>query len=134
MRFGDRSMATAGKPSTSTSSSASVHPGATTESVGTSGASASHSSPSPSTVDAEEVRKFGSLAKQWWDDDGGPFAGLHQMNLVRVPIIRDAAVAALGLDPHPGTGKPLDGVRILDIGCGGGILSEVSEFSRLFCS
>lgn len=73
------------------------------------------------TVDPAEIAKFGRLASQWWDADG-VFAGLHSMNAVRVPIIRQAAGAPLTVPDVP---KPLHGVSIADIGCGGGILAEV---------
>jgi ubiquinone biosynthesis O-methyltransferase len=75
-----------------------------------------------SSVDEGEVRKFGALAAQWWQDvEPAPFAGLHRLNAVRVPLIRRAI---LGSAPPAAGGLPLAGVRILDVGCGGGILSE----------
>ena len=75
----------------------------------------------PSTVDAAEVERFAALAAQWWDPQG-PMAALHKFNPVRLAYIRDRACARFGRDP-----KRLDslsGLRMLDIGCGGGILSE----------
>ena len=91
--------------------------------------------PFSSSVDAQEVSKFSSLAAQWWaDPSGGSFAGLHRLNEARVPIIRRALcgdfmprrLAALGAagEPAPGPGAPLAGLALLDAGCGGGILSE----------
>lgn len=74
-----------------------------------------------STVDASEVAQFARLADDWWDARG-PMAMLHKFNPVRLAYIRDHAVARFDRDP-----KRLDrlaGLRILDIGCGGGILSE----------
>jgi 2-polyprenyl-3-methyl-5-hydroxy-6-metoxy-1,4-benzoquinol methylase len=73
------------------------------------------------TVDSSELRKFAEMSAQWWRHDG-PFAGLHQMNSVRVPLIRRAARA---MEPRGAdqTGS-LTGLSIVDIGCGGGILSE----------
>jgi 2-polyprenyl-6-hydroxyphenyl methylase/3-demethylubiquinone-9 3-methyltransferase len=74
-----------------------------------------------STVDQAEVERFSALAAEWWDPRG-KMAPLHKFNPVRLGYIRDQAVARFGRDP-----KRLDclkGLRILDIGCGGGILSE----------
>ena len=76
---------------------------------------------SASTVDPEEVAQFSRLGAQWWDPRG-PMAALHKFNPVRLGYIRDQAVKHFSRDP-----KKLDclsGLRILDIGCGGGILSE----------
>ena len=73
------------------------------------------------TVDENEVARFSRLASQWWDARG-PMAPLHKFNPVRLAYIRDRAAAHFDRDP-----KRLDslsGLRILDIGCGGGILSE----------
>jgi 2-polyprenyl-6-hydroxyphenyl methylase/3-demethylubiquinone-9 3-methyltransferase len=74
-----------------------------------------------STVDQAEVERFSALAAEWWDPRG-KMAPLHKFNPVRLGYLRDQAVARFGRDP-----KRLDclkGLRILDIGCGGGILSE----------
>ena len=74
-----------------------------------------------STVDAEEVERFGAIADQWWNPHGS-MAMLHKFNPVRLQFIRDAAVKHFGREP-----KRLDclsGLRLLDIGCGGGILCE----------
>jgi 2-polyprenyl-6-hydroxyphenyl methylase/3-demethylubiquinone-9 3-methyltransferase len=73
------------------------------------------------TIDQDEVARFSRLAGQWWDVRG-PMAALHKFNPVRLAYIRDRASAHFGRDP-----KRLDslaGIRVLDIGCGGGILSE----------
>ncbi|KAI4810846.1 hypothetical protein KUCAC02_013774 [Chaenocephalus aceratus] len=77
-------------------------------------------SASHSTVDPDEVRRFQLLASKWWDERG-EFAALHAMNDLRVPFIRDNLLNEHRLG-HPG--KPLAGLRILDVGCGGGLLTE----------
>jgi 2-polyprenyl-6-hydroxyphenyl methylase/3-demethylubiquinone-9 3-methyltransferase len=74
-----------------------------------------------STVDADEVARFSALAAEWWDPRG-KMAPLHKFNPVRLGYVRDAAARAFGRDA-----KRIDclkGLRFLDIGCGGGILSE----------
>jgi 2-polyprenyl-6-hydroxyphenyl methylase/3-demethylubiquinone-9 3-methyltransferase len=74
-----------------------------------------------STVDDAEVERFSALAAEWWDPRG-KMAPLHKFNPVRIGYIRDRAAARFGRDP-----KRLDsmkGLRVLDIGCGGGILCE----------
>jgi 2-polyprenyl-6-hydroxyphenyl methylase / 3-demethylubiquinone-9 3-methyltransferase len=73
------------------------------------------------TVDAAEVRRFSRLAGEWWDPRG-KMAVLHKFNPVRLAYIRDAACRQFGRDAR----RPpcLKAIRILDIGCGGGILSE----------
>jgi 2-polyprenyl-6-hydroxyphenyl methylase/3-demethylubiquinone-9 3-methyltransferase len=76
---------------------------------------------SVSSVDAAEVERFSRHAADWWDARG-PMAALHKFNPVRLAYIRDQAAARFDRDP-----KKLDclkGLRMLDIGCGGGILSE----------
>jgi 2-polyprenyl-6-hydroxyphenyl methylase/3-demethylubiquinone-9 3-methyltransferase len=76
--------------------------------------------PSPS-LDAEEVEKFSRLAAEWWDPNG-KFAVLHKFNPVRLAYIRDHVTARFARDPMGP--RPLKGLRVLDIGCGGGLLSE----------
>jgi 2-polyprenyl-6-hydroxyphenyl methylase/3-demethylubiquinone-9 3-methyltransferase len=74
-----------------------------------------------STVDDAEVERFAALASEWWDPRG-KMAVLHKFNPVRLGFIKEAACRHFGRDA-----KRLDalaGLRILDIGCGGGILSE----------
>src|SRR5471030_1399204 len=76
---------------------------------------------STSSVDTAEVERFSRMAADWWDPRG-PMAPLHKLNPVRLGYIRDKAMARFGRDP-----KKLDclkGLRMLDIGCGAGILSE----------
>jgi 2-polyprenyl-6-hydroxyphenyl methylase/3-demethylubiquinone-9 3-methyltransferase len=74
-----------------------------------------------STVDQAEVERFSRIAGVWWDARG-PMAALHKLNPVRLGYIRDKAAERFDRDP-----KKLDclkGLRMLDIGCGGGLLSE----------
>ncbi|XP_029306539.1 ubiquinone biosynthesis O-methyltransferase, mitochondrial [Cottoperca gobio] len=77
-------------------------------------------SASQTTVDPDEVRRFQSLASKWWDERG-EFAALHAMNDLRVPFVRDNL---LNVQRVRYPGKPLGGLRILDVGCGGGLLTE----------
>jgi 2-polyprenyl-6-hydroxyphenyl methylase/3-demethylubiquinone-9 3-methyltransferase len=74
-----------------------------------------------STIDEAEVARFSRMSGQWWDARG-PMAALHKFNPVRLAYIRDRVAEHFDRDP-----KRLDslaGLRFLDIGCGGGILSE----------
>ena len=73
------------------------------------------------SIDPREVAYYTKFAKAWWDDEG-PFWPLHRLNELRVPFISSEIRWHLRLDP--GAARPLEGVRVLDIGCGGGILSE----------
>ena len=74
-----------------------------------------------STVDAAEVEQFSRLAARWWDERG-PMAMLHKFNPVRLAYIRDQVATHFGRNPR--RIGCLSDLRILDIGCGGGILSE----------
>src|SRR5271170_1088640 len=74
-----------------------------------------------STVDQEEIARFSRLAGQWWDRRG-PMAALHKFNPVRLAYIRDRAADHFGRDRT--RLDSLAGLRILDVGCGGGILCE----------
>lgn len=75
----------------------------------------------PTTIDPTEHAHFEKLAQRWWDETG-PFWPLHRMNALRVAYIRDRLLSHRGLET--GGLMPLQGLRVLDIGCGGGILSE----------
>lgn len=74
------------------------------------------------SVDALETAKFEADAERWWDTRGGPFAALHAMNPARCGFIRDALCRAFNRDPS--VPQPLEGLRLLDVGCGGGLLVE----------
>jgi 2-polyprenyl-6-hydroxyphenyl methylase/3-demethylubiquinone-9 3-methyltransferase len=77
--------------------------------------------PGGSTIDAAEVARFAALADTWWDP-AGKMGMLHKFNPVRLGFIKEAACRRFSRDP-----KRLDslaGLRVLDIGCGGGLLSE----------
>ena len=76
---------------------------------------------SVSTIDPAEVAKFEAMAAEWWNPNG-KFKPLHMMNPCRLDYITTQIAAEFGRDlTQP---KPLAGLRILDIGCGGGLLSE----------
>ncbi len=76
---------------------------------------------SGSTVDAEEVARFAAIADEWWDPNG-KFKPLHQLAPVRMAFIRDQVTARFGLDEA--SIRPFEGLKILDVGCGGGLVSE----------
>jgi 2-polyprenyl-6-hydroxyphenyl methylase / 3-demethylubiquinone-9 3-methyltransferase len=74
-----------------------------------------------SSIDSAEIAKFEAMAAEWWDPNG-KFKPLHMMNPVRLDYITRQIAAEFGRDlTRP---KPFEGLRILDIGCGGGLLSE----------
>ena len=79
------------------------------------------------TVDAADVARFARLGDAWWDPRGA-MGALHKLNPTRLAYLRDLAVrhfgAAGSLSPAQAGALPLAGLRILDIGCGGGLLSE----------
>jgi 2-polyprenyl-6-hydroxyphenyl methylase / 3-demethylubiquinone-9 3-methyltransferase len=80
---------------------------------------------SPS-VDEREIDKFSRLAEEWWNPDG-KFRPLHKFNPTRLQFIREIALAHFDRDPK--SLSPFGGLKLLDIGCGGGLLSE--PMSRL---
>ena len=73
------------------------------------------------TVDPSEIAKFEAMAAEWWDLEG-KFKPLHMMNPVRLDYITRQIAAEFGRDLHGPT--PFAGLRIADIGCGGGLLCE----------
>ena len=84
---------------------------------------ATHSSNPASrpSIDPDEVAKFTSMAAEWWDPKG-KFKPLHKFNPVRLGFIRDTIEAHF--ERSPSARKPFEGLRVLDIGCGGGLVSE----------
>ena len=77
--------------------------------------------PAVSSVDPAEIARFERLARDWWDPNG-PMKPLHRFNPVRLAFIRDEACARFGRDPR--ARKPLEGLAVLDVGCGAGVLCE----------
>ncbi|MGA7117538.1 MAG: bifunctional 2-polyprenyl-6-hydroxyphenol methylase/3-demethylubiquinol 3-O-methyltransferase UbiG [Hyphomicrobium sp.] len=78
--------------------------------------------PSPArNLDDAEVERFRRIASEWWDAKG-KFRPLHQLAPARLTFVRDELVRHFGLT-NPGL-KPLKGLRVLDVGCGGGLVSE----------
>ena len=73
------------------------------------------------TVDNAEIAKFAAMAEEWWDPEG-KFRPLHKFNPVRLEFLRDRIASHFGLDATKV--RPFDGLTILDIGCGGGLLTE----------
>lgn len=73
------------------------------------------------TVDTKEIAHFASSSSQWWDEDG-PFAPLHRLNPARLGYFKDMICGHFGRDLT--TLKPYTGLKILDIGCGGGLVCE----------
>ena len=73
------------------------------------------------SVDPREMESFSRMAHDWWNPTG-MFRPLHVMNGARLQLIKDAICEHYGRDPD--AERPLDGLRVLDIGCGGGLLCE----------
>ena len=73
------------------------------------------------TINDAEIAKFTAMAEEWWDP-AGKFKPLHKFNPVRLGYIREHLIAHFGRD---GTlMRPFEGISILDVGCGGGLLCE----------
>ncbi|XP_048141796.1 ubiquinone biosynthesis O-methyltransferase, mitochondrial-like isoform X3 [Rhodamnia argentea] len=74
-----------------------------------------------SSLKDPELAKFSAIADTWWDSEG-PFKPLHLMNPTRLAFIRSTLCRHFGKDPS--SARPFEGMKIVDVGCGGGILSE----------
>ena len=72
------------------------------------------------TINQKEINKFSKIAKEWWDPEG-KFAPLHRFNPIRIKYIKDTIVSEFKIKKDY---KPFKNLSILDIGCGGGLLSE----------
>jgi 2-polyprenyl-6-hydroxyphenyl methylase/3-demethylubiquinone-9 3-methyltransferase len=73
-----------------------------------------------SSVNKKEIEKFSKMAAEWWDPSG-KFKPLHKFNPIRIKYIKENIINSFKLKTKK---KPLDKINILDIGCGGGLLSE----------
>jgi 2-polyprenyl-6-hydroxyphenyl methylase/3-demethylubiquinone-9 3-methyltransferase len=73
-----------------------------------------------STINKKEIEKFSRMAEEWWNPSG-KFKPLHKFNPIRIAYIRDNIIKTFRLKDK---NKPLEKIKILDIGCGGGLLSE----------
>ena len=73
-----------------------------------------------SSVNKKEIEKFSKMAAEWWDPEG-KFKPLHKFNPIRIKYIKDNIIYTFKLKSKE---KPLQKINILDIGCGGGLLSE----------
>jgi 2-polyprenyl-6-hydroxyphenyl methylase/3-demethylubiquinone-9 3-methyltransferase len=74
-----------------------------------------------SSIDPADVARFSAQAAEWWDPKG-PFAPLHRFNPARLAFIRDEAAARFGRDPK--RTRAFEGLSLIDIGCGGGLIAE----------
>ena len=73
------------------------------------------------TINKKEIEKFSKLASEWWNPKG-KFAPLHKFNPLRIEFIKEKLISHFRLNPE--NKEPLKNINILDIGCGGGLLSE----------
>ena len=77
------------------------------------------------TINKKEIEKFTKIAEEWWNPEG-KFKPLHKFNPIRISYIKEKIISSFKLE---NSDKPLQKIRLLDIGCGGGLLSE--PMSRL---
>ncbi len=79
------------------------------------------------TINKKEIDKFSKIANEWWDPEG-KFKPLHKFNPTRIDYLKKHIIKHFNIK-HDNKNNPLNGINILDIGCGGGLLSE--PMSRL---
>ena len=72
------------------------------------------------TINKKEIEKFSRIAREWWNPEG-KFKPLHKFNPIRISYIKNNIIKSFNLKDK---NKPLEKIKILDIGCGGGLLSE----------
>ena len=72
------------------------------------------------TINKKEIEKFSKIAEEWWNPEG-KFKPLHKFNPIRISYIKENIIETFKLENEK---KPLKNIKILDIGCGGGLLSE----------
>ena len=72
------------------------------------------------TINKKEIEKFSKIAEEWWNPEG-KFKPLHKFNPIRISYIKENIIKTFKLDYNT---TPLKDIKILDIGCGGGLLSE----------
>ena len=72
------------------------------------------------SINSKEIEKFSKIAEEWWDPHG-KFKPLHKFNPIRISYIKESIIKSLKISPQK---TPLKKIKILDIGCGGGLLSE----------
>jgi 2-polyprenyl-6-hydroxyphenyl methylase/3-demethylubiquinone-9 3-methyltransferase len=84
-------------------------------------ATSGSTTPGTTTVDPAEIARFAALAESWWDPVG-KFKPLHRLNPLRLGFLRDRLTAHFRRDPA--ALRPFEGLRLLDIGCGGGLVAE----------
>lgn len=90
-----------------------------------------------STVNDNEIAHFSRLSEYWWDESG-EFGMLHKLNPVRAKFVRDRISRTIEDEGHPNPGVsrsgfsgPLEGLTAVDVGCGGGLLSEARPAARV---
>ena len=72
------------------------------------------------SINKKEIEKFSKIAEEWWNPNG-KFKPLHNFNPIRIKYIKENIIKDFKIKP---SGKPLKKINLLDIGCGGGLLSE----------
>ena len=72
-------------------------------------------------TNAKEIEKFSKEAENWWNE-AGPFKALHQLNLIRLSFVKHTVCTHFGRPPQ--VNAPLKDLSILDVGCGGGLVTE----------